>query len=419
MTVQAWFSTSDVDVAPGAVAVFSLTIANIGSTTESYALAPAGMAAGWTTVRPAHITLFGGSEQAVDVEVRPPRLPSTTAGPTALGVRIVPQADPDEVDTVETTLHVTPTYDRTVNVLQPALRSRRRASFELMVENQGNSQASCRLHLIDPTHRLDGDFDPPAVGVEPGGSTLVRLKIRATRRQWERRSRSIPFRVEADQQGTPTVVGQATFVQAPMLPERLWWRLFGVLVLGGALAGAWFGLVRPEIDRAAERAVDALDPVVPTTTLPGQPPVAVVTTTTAPAAPDEVAADEGEAFSTVLPTGAGRGEQASNQYTVPAGKVFEVTDILVQNTFDDLGKVELRVGDVPFAWDLINLAQGFDARQQFVTPLVVEAGQSVSVEVTCTEVGEEGAATCAPNVVLSGVLRPAPATDDTAAPPTT
>lgn len=419
MTVQAWFSTSDVDVAPGASAVLSLTVANIGSTTESYALAPAGLAAGWTTVRPAHITLFGGSEQTVDVEVRPPRLPSTTAGPTALGVRIVPQTDPDEVDTVETTLHVTPTYDRTVNVLQPALRSRRRATFELMVENQGNSQASCRLHLIDPTHRLDGDFDPPAVGVEPGGSTLVRLKIRATRRQWERRSRSIPFRVEADQQGTPTVVGHATFVQAPMLPERLWWRLFTLLLLGGALAGAWFGLLRPEIDRAAERAVDELEPVIPVTTVPGQQPVAVVTTTTVAAPPDEEV-DAGEAFSTVLPTGAGRGEQATNQYTVPAGMVFEVTDIVVQNTYDDLGTVELRVGDVPFTWDLINLAQGFDARQQFVTPLVVDAGAAVSVRVTCTDIGQAGASTCAPNVVISGVLRPDPsATDDTAAPPTT
>ncbi len=418
MTVQAWFSTGDVDVAPGAAAVISLTVANIGATTESYALAPAGLAAGWTTIRPAHITLFGGSEQIVDVEVHAPRLPSTTAGPTALGVRIVPQSNPDEVDTVETTLHVTPTYDRTVNILQPALRTRRRATFELMVENRGNSQASCRLHLIDPTHRLDGDFDPPAVGVEPGGSTLVRLKIRATRRQWERRSRSIPFRVEADQQGTPTVVGNATFVQAPMLPERLWWRLFVVLLLGGALAGAWFGLIRPEIDRAAERAVDQLEPIVPVTTVAGQLPVEVVTTTTLADVPAE-AVDDGEAFSTVLPTGAGRGEQATNQYTVPAGMTFEVTDIVVQNTYDDLGKVELRVGDVPFTWDLVNLAQGFDARQQFVTPLVVEAGGAVSARVTCTEIGDAGAATCAPNIVISGVLRHAPASADDTAPGTT
>lgn len=404
MTVQAWFSTSDIDVSPGASAVLSLTVANIGSATESYALSPTGLAAGWTTVRPAHITLFGGSEETVDVEVRPPRLPSTTAGPTALGVRIVPQNEPDQVDTVETTLHVTPTYDRTINMLQPALRSRRRGVYELMIENQGNSQASCRLHLLDPTRRLDGDFDPPAVGVEPGGSTLVRLKIRATRRQWERRSRSIPFRVEADQQGAPTVTGIATFVQAPMLPERLWWRLFSLLLLGGALAGAWFGLLRPEIDRAAERAVDALDPIVPVTTIVGQEQPDV-TTTTVVAAPAEES-PEGEAFSTVLPTGAGLGERATNQYTVPDGMVFQLTDIVVQNTVNDQGVVAMRVANVPFTWDLVNLTQGFDARQQFVTPIVVRAGESVSVEVTCTQIGEEGAATCGPNVVISGVLLP-------------
>ena len=81
MTVQAWFSTSDIDVSPGASAVLSLTVANIGSATESYALSPTGLAAGWTTVRPAHITLFGGSEETVDVEVRPPRLPRSIVGP--------------------------------------------------------------------------------------------------------------------------------------------------------------------------------------------------------------------------------------------------------------------------------------------------------------------------------------------------
>lgn len=404
MTVQAWFSTSDIDVSPGASAVLSLTVANIGSATESYALGPTGLAAGWTTVRPAHITLFGGSEQTVDVEVRPPRLPSTTAGPTALGVRIVPQSEPDEVDTVETTLHVTPTYDRTINMLQPALRSRRRGVYELMLENQGNSQASCRLHLVDPTRRIDGDFDPPAVGVEPGGSTLVRLKIRATRRQWERRSRSIPFRVEADQQGAPTVTGNATFVQAPMLPERLWWRLFTLVLLAGAGAGAWFGLLRPQIDRAAERAVAELDPIVPVTTVVGQEQPAITTTTVADAPVEE--APEGQAFSTVLPTGAGLGERATNQYTVPEGMEFRLTDIVVQNTVNDQGVVAMRVANVPFTWDLVNLTQGFDARQQFVTPIVVHAGESVSVEVTCTEIGEEGAATCAPNVVISGELVP-------------
>jgi len=410
VTVQAWFSNSDIDVVPGATAVLSLTVANLGKSTESFALSPAGLAAGWTTIRPGYVTLFGGSEETVDVEVRPPRLPSTTAGPVSLGVRIVPQADPDDVTTAETTLHIAPTFDRTLTVLQPALRTRRRAVFELMLENQGNSQASCRLHLIDPSHRVDGDFDPPAVGVEPGGTTLIRLKLRAQKRQWERRSRSIPFKVEADQQGASTVEGRATFVQAPIVPERLWFRLFTLLLFAGALTGAWFGVVKPYIDDRADKAVAERTPTPPPTTQPGQ--IVVVTPTTVDDdEPDEPvtttvpAEPVGSNFSTNLPADAGVGQRNSNEYTVPSDSTLDLTDILIQNTFGDQGVVRMRVGNIPFAWDLINL-NGFDSGLQFVTPIRLQPGEKISVEVTCSEIGQQGAPTCAPNIVVGGVLRP-------------
>ena len=151
MAAQAWFSRSDIEVVPGTSAVFQLTIVNLGDTTETFSLAPVGLAAGWTTIRPGSVTLFGGSQEVVDVEVQPPLLPSTTAGPTALTVRIVPQSDPDDVGSSETTLQVGPTYTRRLHMLQPALRARRTAVYEMMLENQGNTQASCRLHLLDPT----------------------------------------------------------------------------------------------------------------------------------------------------------------------------------------------------------------------------------------------------------------------------
>ena len=239
----------------------SLTVTNLGNSTESFALSPVGLAAAWSTIRPAYITLFGGSQETVSIEVSAPRLPSTTAGPTALGVRVVPQGEPDDVETAEITLHVASTFDRRINMLQPAIRSRRRATYELMVDNAGNSQASCRMHLIDPTGRLDGDFDPPAVGIEPGGSSLVRLKLKATKRQWQRRSRAVPFRVDADQQGAPTAEASASFIQAPMIPERLWGRLAGLIIVAALVTGAWFGVLRPAIDDAAEDAVAELDPV--------------------------------------------------------------------------------------------------------------------------------------------------------------
>jgi hypothetical protein len=414
VTVQAWFSSNDIDVTPGETTLIALTVGNLGSSTESFALSPTGLAAGWTTIRPAYVTLFGGSEQTVDVEVRPPRLPTTTAGPNALGIRIVPHGDPDAVEMCETTLHVTPTYDRTINMLQPALRSRRRATYELMLENQGNTQASCRLHLIDPSRRIDGDFDPPAVGVEPGGSTLVRLKVRAGRRQWERRSRSIPFQVEADQQGTPTVSGQASFVQAPVIPERIGWRLVFLVLLIGAFWGAWTGLVRPEIRRAADRAVarrvvPAPVVTIPAITVPGQPVVVPVATTTTTIVTDRPATGAsgatGEPIAIPLPTGAAVGQTDTQIYTVPGDQNLEVTDILVQNTFGDDGIVSLRIGEKLLQWSLASF-DGIDVNQRFVTALQVLPGQTITLEVTCTQVGRQGDSTCSPNVLISGRLIP-------------
>jgi hypothetical protein len=63
-------------------------------------LSPTGLAAAWSTIRPAYITLFGGSQETVQVEVSPPRLASTTAGPTALGIAWYPrppQTSPGDV----------------------------------------------------------------------------------------------------------------------------------------------------------------------------------------------------------------------------------------------------------------------------------------------------------------------------------
>lgn len=403
MAAQGWFHTTDAVVSPGTSTTLALMVTNLGDEVEHFALTPTGMAAGWTTIRPAHITLFGGAQQSVDVEIVPPRLPGTTAGPTSLGVRIVPTANPDDVATAEVALEVAPTFDRRITVLQPAMRSRRRATFELLVENLGNVQASCRLHLIEPTSRLDGDFDPPAVGVEPGGSTLVRLRTRATRRQWERQARSVPFTVDADQTGAPTVSTTATFIQAPVLPERLWPRLAAVGALGLALAGVWFGVVRPEIQRAAEQAVNTLPAAttVPDAVIPD--PAADPTATTAPTPATVDALDEGRPFSANLPSGAAPFQQSAQTYTVPAGSRLLLTQFIVQNPYGDEGSAVLRIGSIPFEYDLVNL-DGIDANQGFLDPVQLAAGETITFEVSCGAVGRAGAAGCSPSATIIGRL---------------
>ncbi|HEX2784239.1 MAG TPA: hypothetical protein VHN36_11675, partial [Ilumatobacteraceae bacterium] len=384
MAAQAWFSRSDIEVVPGTSAVFQLTIVNLGDTTESFSLAPVGLAAGWTTIRPGSVTLFGGSQEVVDVEVHPPLLPSTTAGPTALTVRIVPQSDPDDVGSSETTLQVGATFTRRLHMLQPALRARRTAVYEMMLENQGNTQASCRLHLLDPTGRVDGDFDPPAVGVEPGASSLVRLKLHANRLQWQRRSRTVQFTIDADQPGCPTASAPVTFVQASMVPERLFSRLVGLLVIAAALGLVWVGLVRPAIRDAADDAVAkqlpeamsstsvaAVTPVVSNDSVP-------VTTVAAPVV------NEGTLYSKLLAPATPAGQTASVTVEVPAGSTFQLTDFALQNPDKDAGvAVLMNATNEIYRFSLGDVNLG-DKRVSLVSPIEVTGGTSLVFEVICS-----------------------------------
>ena len=405
VAAQAWFSRSDVEVVPGTSAIFQLTVVNLGDTTETFSLAPIGLAAGWTTIRPGSVTLFGGSQEIVDVEVQPPLLPSTTAGPTALTVRIVPQSDPDDVGASETTLQVGATYTRRLHMLQPALRARRKAVYEMMLENQGNTQASCRLHLLDPTGRIDGDFDPPAAGVAPGASSLIRLKVHANRLQWERRSRTVQFTVDADQPGCPTASAPVTFVQASMVPERLFSRLLALLVALAALGGLWFGAVKPAIRDAAADAVTEQLPlaVSATTTIVDNTPVvpadSVPVTTIVQAPP----VNEGVLFSQLLAPATPAGQTTALPIEVPAGSTLRLTDIALQNPDKDSGLAVLLNGPNPiYTFSLADVNQG-DKRVSLVSPIAVAGGSSLIFQVTCSGPGDPaGTGNCTTSMLVSG-----------------
>jgi hypothetical protein len=410
MAAQAWFSRSDIEVVPGTSAVFQLTIVNLGDTTESFSLAPVGLAAGWTTIRPGSVTLFGGSQEVVDVEVHPPLLPSTTAGPTALTVRIVPQSDPDGVGSSETTLQVGPTFTRRLHMLQPALRARRTAVYEMMLENQGNTQASCRLHLLDPTGRVDGDFDPPAVGVEPGASSLVRLKLHANRLQWQRRSRTVQFSIDADQPGCPTASAPVTFVQASMVPERLFGRLLAALATAAVLGLVWAALVKPAIRNAADDAVTKqLPAAMSSTSVVTVAPIVVspndsVPVTTVAAAPTP-AVNPGTLFSKLLAPAAPAAQTKSITVDVPAGTTFELTDFFVQNPDRDTGVARLLNGsNVIYTLSLADVL-GVQ-RQSLVSPIEVLGGTSLVFEVNCSGANDPSG-NCTTSMLVSGRMVPA------------
>jgi len=403
VSVHAWFSHDEVSLAPGGSLTLPLTVHNLGDETESYTIVPAGLTASWTTITPGNLTLFGGSQDVIEVTVTPPALPSTTAGPTSIAIRIIPLGDFDDAVVAEATLVVEPFDDCRIVSLQPIQRTRHRATYEFMIENHGNTVASCRLHLIDPSQRIDGDFDPPAVGVGPGAATLVRLKARA-QRGFRRATRTLDFEVEAGRQGLAPVVAPMSLVQSPTIPGALIVRAAAVIALVAATVIGWFAVVKPTIEDAAadqvDRQIAELTPIEPTGPVDtGDAGTGTTQTTTAPTAGDITASDETPTFIR-LEVAAPLTQTADQSTTLADGAVFDITDVRVENPYNDRGVATLLVNTEPvFIWSLENVRGSlFEPR---ITPIRLAPGDNITFSVRCDEIGNTSRSTCTNAVNLT------------------
>lgn len=395
MSVQAWFSHDEIDVAPGDSLTLPLTVHNLGETTETYSVVPAGLSASWTTVRRGNLTLFGGSQDVLDVVVTPPLLPTTTAGPTEVAVRIIPTSTEDDAIVAETTLDVRPFDDCRIVTLQPVQRARHRATFEFMVENHGNSMTSARMHLVDPTNRVDGSFDPPAVGVAPGAASLVQLKVHDSPWTFRRHTRTLDFEVEAQRQGLSPVIAPLALVQPPTIPGATIAKVLGVVALLGAAVLGWFAVVKPAIDDTVETKVD--ERIVELTPTDGGVVVATTVPTVAVVEPEEL----GEPTFLRLAVAPAIGATADVAASIPEGEQFDLTDVRIENTANDTGTASLlRNGEPLFVWSLANVrGQFFEPR---ITPIRLVAGDNLTFSVTCGSIGDATQTTCTSAVNLGG-----------------
>ena len=401
VSVHAWFSNDEVSIAPGTSMTLPLTVHNLGDDTESYTIVPAGLTASWTSIDTGNLTLFGGSQEVLTVTVTPPALPSTTAGPTSVSVRIIPLGDSDDAVVAEATLAIDTFDDCRLVPLQPIQRSRHRATYEFMVENHGNAVASCRLHLVDPTERIDGDFDPPAVGVGPGAASLVRLKARARRGAFRRSTRTLDFEIEAARQGMDPISAPLTFVQSPTIPGAALVRAAAVLAVLAGIVLAWFAVVKPTIEDAASDRVDERIAEIDTVT------GAVVTNPSATTTvPDGVAAETaGVPTFFRLAVEAPLTQTLDQSITLPGDGVFDMTDVRVENSSNDKGTATLAVnGDQLFVWSLENIRGVFFEPR--ITPIRLQPGDNITLSVKCDEIGDASRSTCSTALNIGGETRP-------------
>ncbi|WNI16146.1 COG1470 family protein [Actinacidiphila sp. ITFR-21] len=404
-----------VTVTPGGTASTVLTVRNDSDIVEAYALEVVGDCAPWAVVEPERVSLYPGTSETVTIRLNPPRSPDVRAGEVPLGVRVLPAEHPESVTVPETTVHVAEFHELDAQLLPRRRRGWLRGRYRLAVRNGGNTPAQVAFTPGQAGEELRFRFTPAGLGLAAGESAETRLRVRTTGRPvWFGKPVVWPFTVRVDDAavpegtdraaaGTPPVL-EAEFVQIPVFPK---W-LLAVLAALIALVLAWFTLVRPAVRSTARQAADAVVHASPTTAAgrSGQPSAAGTGDSAPPPGGQGTGAPGTGARPGTGGTGAGgsggtvgdgrqtsrtievrtpSGGERAGSYTVPAGKVFGVTDIVVANFQGDEGVLTISFDNQSVT--IIALENFRNQDYHWVTPIEIPGNATVTMDVNCTKPG--------------------------------
>jgi hypothetical protein len=417
VTTFAQIALDPVVVTPGGEATTALTVRNDSDIVEAYELAVVGDAAAWSTITPTRVSLYPGTAETVTVRLTPPRSPAVRAGEIPLGVRVLPVERPDSVVVPETTVLVEPFGQLAAQLTPRRRRGWLGARYRVTVHNQGNAPADVLLSTAQAGEDLKLAITPTELPLEPAAEDDdTRLRVRVTKRIWFGKPVTLPFTVFATPKGADAERPQempGELVQLPILPR---W-LLAVLAALIALLIAWFALVGPAVRSSATQAAQtAANQVVNS-----RAAQAAATSAKQPAGGGGAAAGGGggggggggtagtggQQSSATIQVQTGGGTRKVGTYTVPAGKMFQITDIVLANFQGDQGLLTISFGNRVITTIALETFRNQD--YHWVTPIGVPAGGKVSADVTCSVPGTpasgQQAAGCNELLNVSGTLQ--------------
>ncbi|MFJ8788703.1 hypothetical protein [Streptomyces sp. NPDC102462] len=443
MTVSASVDESSVTVEPGGAAELPVRVLNSGTTVEECRFEVVGPCAEWTTVEPESLSLYPGASGTATVTLRPPRSSQVSPGETPLGLRVVPTSEHSETAVLERTVTIGPFTEVTAELVPPGSNSPWRGRHKVAVDNRGNTPVTVDLTARAATERARLVFSPAELEVPPGQAKFTALAVRPAKRLWRGTPITHPFqvavtpRVAEGQDPYQPVVLDGSYEQQAVLPRWLPRALAVAVLVAAAVVGLWYSVLRPTVRSAAREAITPQ--AVESALREGNrdPDGAGGTGAggqgqqgdsggggtagaggNASASPGSSATGEpggsGGAGGSGTPESArvrvrdavGGGATRRTAYEVPAGRTFELTDIVIQNPQGDAGTLVVSSDDGP----LLTLAlENFrDSDYHFVTPIEVRSGGRVTVSVNCRRVGRPVGAPapsqCSESLFLGGKI---------------
>jgi len=176
-------------VEPGQRARLLALARNQSGIVDTYELRVEGLPEGWWSIFPdaVHLVPYGSGgayEQEVEVHLHPPRTAEAEARDWDLRVTARSRARGEDVVGAPLTLRIEPYQDTSTQVRPERAGGRRRADFDVAVENRANAPVLVALEGTDPDGALRFGFDRPPQEVPAGQTVQTRMRVSPPRQIW-------------------------------------------------------------------------------------------------------------------------------------------------------------------------------------------------------------------------------------------
>jgi hypothetical protein len=345
------------------------------------------------------------------------------AGPLTFGVHVRSHEDPSGSVVAEGVLEVEPitALSAEMSPRTDRARGRRRSRHQLAIDNRGNAPATVEVVGFDEQDALDVTVSPPKVDVAAGSAAFVTVRARSRHRFWKGPSQTKVFSVEARSPAATPVHLNGTLLNEAAVPSWLGKAIAGVLVAAAVLVALWYGVLKPTVkDTATNAANDSAKSALSAAGINpsggngggngnGQNGGGPATPTTIPTAPIPTPTPTPTSSKTNdKPTKKPLPAPADFQHILTMTNLslaadtkhqFQLTDVVWTNPAADRGLISLTLnGQVVYPPMALQDFPFWDFHVQ--TPIIIPAGQSLTMKVTCQNPGGKA---CSPNVFMSGV----------------
>jgi beta-lactam-binding protein with PASTA domain len=192
--------TLALSVEPGQRERVLALVRNQGSIVDNYQLRVEGMPDSWLSIYPDTVYLVpfgtGGTyEQEVEIHIHPPRSPEATAELWQLEVVAHSKATERTATTAPLGLVIEPYTETSTNLRPQRAKGRRKAHYDVAVENKANAPVLIALEGEDQDDELDFGFNRPPHEVPPGQTIQTGMQVRPPKQVWIGRASEHRFTV--------------------------------------------------------------------------------------------------------------------------------------------------------------------------------------------------------------------------------